>query len=151
MSWSKECITSEISIVSRIPPNPDANPPVQEVGAVQTTSAIFQINNAKLYVPVVTLSINDNINFWENILQGLKRTISWNKYRFEITTQTKNSNLHYLIDPTFRTINRLFLVSFKNGNNDPTRNYFDKHYMPLVDSKDFKPFFDQPIKNKKEV
>ena len=51
----------------------------------QTTGAIFQINNAKLYVPVVTLSINDNIKFLENIKQGPKRTISYNKYKSEIT------------------------------------------------------------------
>ena len=36
---------------------------------------------------------------------------------------------------------------FKNGNNDPTRNSFDKYYIPLVEIKDFnaiifnKPFF----------
>ena len=37
-----------------------------------TTSGTFQINYAKLYVPVVTLSINDNIRFFKNIKQGLK-------------------------------------------------------------------------------
>ena len=42
--------------------------------------------SGKLYVPVVTLSINGNITFLENIKQGFKRTISWNKYRSEITT-----------------------------------------------------------------
>ena len=36
------------------------------VAAIQTTGVTFQINNAKLYVPVVTLSINDNIKFLEN-------------------------------------------------------------------------------------
>ena len=95
--------------------------------ATTTTSATFQINNAKIYVPVVTFSINDNIKFLENIKQGFKRTISWNKYRPEITTQTKNNNLDYLIDPTFRNINRLFVPSFKNGNDDPTRDSFDKY------------------------
>ena len=50
-------------------------------------------------------------------------------YRSEITTQTKNNNLDYLIDPTFADINRLFVLSFKNGDNDPTRNSFDKYYM----------------------
>ena len=40
------------------------------------------MNNAKLYTPANTLSI-------ENIKQGFKRTISWNKYRSEITTQQK--------------------------------------------------------------
>ena len=54
-----------------------------------TTGATFQINNTKLYAPVVTLSINDNIKFLETIKQGFKRTISWNKYSSEITTQPK--------------------------------------------------------------
>ena len=56
--------------------------------------------------------------FLENIKQELKRLISWNKCRSEITIQTKNNNLHYLIDPTFRKSNRLFVLSFKNGEND---------------------------------
>ena len=90
---------------------------ILEYGVVtQTTSATFQINNAKLYVPVVTSSINDNIKFWENIKQGFKTTISWNKYRSKITTQPKNNTLDYLIDSTFTTINRLFALSFKNDN-----------------------------------
>ena len=150
LSWSKECIKSEISIIPRMPP-------VQDVTAIQTTSATFQISNGKLYVPVVTLSINDNIKFLENIKQEFKRTISWNKYRSEITTQTKKNNSDYLIDPTFRNINRLFVLSFKNDNDDPTRNYFDDYYMVLVEIQDFnalidnKPFFDQPVKNKKEA
>ena len=93
------------------------------------------------------LSINDNIKFLEIKKQGFERTISWNKYRSEITTQPKNNNLYYMINPTFRNINRLFVLSFKDGNNDPTRDSFDKYFMPLVEIKDFnaliknKPFF----------
>ena len=64
-------------------------PPVFNVEATQTTGATFQINNAKLYVPVATLSINENICFLENIKQGFKGKNSWNKYRSEITTETK--------------------------------------------------------------
>ena len=60
------------------------NLPVQARKAKQITEATFQINNAKLYVPLVTLSINDNIKFLENIKQGIKRVISWNKYRSQI-------------------------------------------------------------------
>ena len=100
--------------------------------ATTTTGATFQINNVELYVPIVTLSINDNIKFLENIKQRFKRTISWNKYRSEITIQSKNSNLDYLIDPTFKDINRLFVLSFKNGNDDPIRHSSDKYYIPLV-------------------
>ena len=94
-----------------------------------------------LYVPVVNLSIN-NIKFLENIKEGFKISIFWNKYRSEIITQTKKNkqtknNLDCLIDLTFRNINRLFVLSFKNDNNDPTRNFFDKYYMSLVEIKDF--------------
>ena len=64
MSCSKECIISEISIGPGIPENPNANPPVPVIAAMQTTSTTFQINNAKLYLPVSTLSINDNIKFY---------------------------------------------------------------------------------------
>ena len=71
-----------------------------------TTSAKFQINNAKIYVPIVTFSINDKIEFLENIKQGFTRTISWNKYRSEITTQTKNKALDYLINLIFTFIQR---------------------------------------------
>ena len=106
----------------------------------------------KFYVPVVTLSINDNIKFLENVKQGFRRIISWNKYRSEITTQSKNNNLDYLIAPRFRNINKLFVLSFKNGDNDSTRDSFEKYYMPLVEIKDFntlidnKPFFAQPVR-----
>ena len=75
------------------------------------------------------MTINDNIKILENIKQGFERTISWNKYRSEMSTQTKNNNLDYLIDPTFWNINRLFVFSFKNGNDDPKRNSFDRYYI----------------------
>ena len=86
----------------------------------QKARATFQISNTKRYVPVVTLLINDNIKFLQNIKQGFKRTISCKKYRSEITTQSKNNNLDYLIDPTFRSINVLLLRSFKNINTRET-------------------------------
>ena len=57
---------------------------------ILTTGATFQINNAKLYVQVVTK---------------------------QITKQPTDNNFDYLIDPSFRNINRLFILSFKNGNN----------------------------------
>ena len=102
------------------------------------------------------MSINDNI-FVENIKQGFKKIISRNKYRSETTTQKTANNLDYLTDPTFRNINRLFVLLFKNGNDDPTINSFDEYYMPLVEIKDFnplidnKPFFDQSVKNKQNA
>ena len=38
-----------------------------------------------------------------------------------------------MIDQTSRNINRLFVLSFKNGNDDATRNSFDEYCMPLVE------------------
>ena len=79
------------------------------------------------------------------------------KYRSEITAQPRNNNLDYLIDSTFTKINRLFILLFKNGKNNPTRNSFDKYYMPLVEIKDFivlidnNIFFYQLVKNKQEA
>ena len=51
----------------------------------------------------------------------------------------------------------MFVISFKNCDNGPTRNSFDKYYMLLVEIKDFnalidnKPFFDLPVKSKQEA
>ena len=91
------------------------------------TGKNFMITSTKLYVPVVTLSTDDNAKFLENVKQGFKRTIPWNNYSSETTKQRKTNNLDYLIDPSFRNINRLFALSFKNGNNDPTKDSFQKN------------------------
>ena len=52
----------------------------------------------------------------------------------------------------------MFLLSFKSGNNDPTRYSFDKYYILLVGTKDFDALidnwhwcFDQPVKRKQEA
>ena len=61
-----------------------------------------------------------------------------------------------MILPLETIIDCLFL-SFKNGNDDPTRGSLDEYFMPLVEIKDLnalidnKPFFDQPVKNKQEA
>ena len=63
------------------------------------TRVNFMITSTKRYVPVVTLSIKNNIEFLENIKQVFKRTFFWNKYRSDITTQQRNSDLDYMIVP----------------------------------------------------
>ena len=69
LTWSKYCVIPEIS---RTPEVGGAN----LADATLKTGAKFQINNAKLYVSVATLSINGNIKFLENVKQGFKGTIS---------------------------------------------------------------------------
>ena len=39
----------------------------------------------------------------------------------------------------------MFVLSFKNGSNDPTRDVFDKYYMPLVKIKDFSALIDSKL------
>ena len=66
LTWVKYCVISEISRTLEVD---RANP----ADAVLTTTTKFQINNAKLYAPVVTLFMNDEIKFLENIKQGFKK------------------------------------------------------------------------------
>ena len=154
LKLTKDFVLCEISKTFTGVPNSDL---VEYEVTTATTSAPFQINNAKLHVSVATLSINGNIKLTENIKQRFQRKISWNKYRSQITTQTKINNWDYLIDPTFININRLFVISLINGDDDSTRYSFDQYYMPLVEIKDFdaltdnKSFFDQPVKNRQEA
>ena len=143
LTWFTECVIT--SIEKRVITNTrrDASP----------TNATFQITDTKLYVPVVTLSTENDKKLLEQLRTGFKRTIKWNKYRSEMTNQTKNNNLNYLIDPTFTKVNRLFILSFKN---EEDRTSFSKYCVPNVQIKDFnvvihgKSFFDMPIKNSQE-
>ena len=59
----------------------------------------------------------------EQLKTGFKRTIKWNKYISQMTTQPKNNNLNYLIDPTYTNVNRLFVLSFQRivGENNTTK------------------------------
>ena len=93
-----------------------------------------------MYVPVVTLSTKDDNNFLEQLKSRFKRTIKWNKYRSEMTNQTKTNNLNYLIDPTYFKVNRLFALSFEN---EEGRTSFFKYYVPKVEIKDFKVLIDE--------
>ena len=66
----------------------------------------------------------------------------------QITTQPEKNNLDYLIDPAFRNINRLFVLSFKNGNSDPMRDSIDRYYMLFLEIKDFNALIDnEPFLN----
>ena len=149
----QDCVNFKIPRTTEIPANPAGSPCTGCVLQTLVTGATFQINSTKLFVPVVTLSINYAIKFLENLKQGFKRTISWNKYRSEVATQTKNNN--YMIEPTLRNINGLFVLSFRLRRSMPARNTFNRHYLPFVEVKDFnvlinnKSFFDQPIKTNK--
>ena len=73
----------------------------------------FQINDTKLYVPIVTLSTQENIKFLKQLESGFKRTINWNKYLAKTTNQAKNRYLDFLIDPGFKGVNRFLCCHLK--------------------------------------
>ena len=118
------------------------------------TDVTFKITETKLYVRVVTLSTENNNKLLEQLKTGFKRTIKWSKCRSEMSNQTKNDNLNYLIDLNFNKVNRLFVLLFKNEND---RVSFSEYHTPSVEIKDFivlidgKSFFDVPIKNKEKI
>ena len=119
---------------------------------IPNQAAIFEITDTKLYVPVVTLSTQENTKFLQQLKSGFKRVINWNKYLSKPELLAQNPNLHHLVEPSFQGINRLFVLAFENDN-DKTSD--EKYYLPTVEIKDYnivingENFFDQPIKNNK--
>ena len=114
---------------------------------------IFTITETNLYVPVVTLSTQDNAKLLPQ-LKIFKRTISWNKYLTKPELLAQNTNLNHLIEPIFQGVNRLFVLAFENMRKEQV---IKKCYLPNVEIKNYnvmidgKNFFDQPIKNDKET
>ena len=114
LTWYENCVLTNITTEAARAAQGD-NPARPAINA--PTNATFKITDTKLYVPTVTLSTENDKRLLEQLRTGFKRTIKWNKYRSEMTNQTKNNNLNYLIDPTFTKVNRLFVLSFENENN----------------------------------
>ena len=73
----------------------------------------FKTTDKKLYVPVVTLSTEDNLKLLQQLEPGFKRTINWNKYQPELKAFSQNRYLNYLIDPSFQGVNIFFVLPFK--------------------------------------
>ena len=119
---------------------------------VQNQAARFKITDTKLYVPVVTLSTQENTKFLQQLNSGFKRVINWNKYLSKPELLAQNPNLNHLVEPSFQGVNRLFVLAFENDN---PRTSDERYYLPTVEIKDYnimingENFFDQPIKNNK--
>ena len=112
----------------------------------------FAITDTKLYVPVVTLSTQENNKFLQQLKSGFKRVINWNKYLSKPELMRRNPNLNHLVEPSFQGVNRLFVLAFEG---DAQRIVHNGYYLPNVEIKDYnimingENFFDQPIKNNK--
>ena len=115
-----------------------------------TKATTFATTDTKLYVPVVTLSTQDNANLLEQLKSGFKSTINWNKYESKVPVQAPNPYLDFLINPSFQGVNRLFVLSLENNE---ARTVDTKYYLPIVEIKDYnamingRNFFDQPVRN----
>ena len=119
---------------------------------VANQNPTFTITETNLYVPVVTLSTQDNAKLLPQLKSGFKRTISWNKYLAKPELLAQNANLNHLIEPSFQGINRLFVLAFES---DDQRISNKRSYIPNVEIKDHnvmidgKNFFDKPVKRDK--
>ena len=125
LTWSKDCVITN-----------------------STGEAKFKLTETKLYVPVVTLTTQDNAKLLQQLKSGFKRTINWNKYQSSIKKYAQNRYLNHLVDPSFQEVKRLFVLSLEN---EDDRTSHSIYYLPKVEIKDYnvmidgKNFFDQPI------
>ena len=132
LTWSSACV-----LIATFNPN---------------QAATFAITDTKFYVPVVTLSTQENNKFLQQLKSGFKRVINWNKYLSKPELLAQNPNLNHLVEPRFQGVNRLFVLAFEN---DDDRTSDEQYYLPTVEIKDYnimingENFFDQPIKNNK--
>ena len=92
--WSANCVIIYTNVANQVP--------------------AFTITETNLYVPVVTLSTQDNSKLLLQLQNGSKRTIIWNKYLAKPELLAHNANLNYLIEPSFQGINRLFVLAFED-------------------------------------
>ena len=132
MTWSSTCVIVSTNFVQQ--------------------GATFTITDTRLYVPVVTLSTQENAKLLHQLKSGFKRVINWNKYLSKPELLAENPNLNHLVEPSFQGVNRLFILAFENDNQ---RTSYERYYIPPVEIKDYnimingENFFDQPIKNNK--
>ena len=132
LTWKKECVLS--------------------TGAGE---AVFIVNDTKLYVPVVTLSKEDNKDFIEQQNKGFQRSIYWNEYKTKEIYEDADANVFKYInlDPSFQGVNRLFAMAYNRENGQPTRNGQRKYYLPRISLNkynviiDGRNFYDNPIKS----
>ena len=117
--------------------------------------AIFVINDTKLYVPVVTLSKQDNKDFIEQQNKGFQRSIYWNEYKTKEINEDADANVFKYInlDPSFQGVHRLFVMAYNRVDGQPTRNGQRKYYLPRISLNkynfiiDGRNFYDNPIES----
>ena len=119
---------------------------------VVNQGATLAITETKLYVPVVTLSTQDNAKLLQQLKSGFQRIINWDKYLSKPELLAQNPTLNHLVEPRSQRVNRLFVLAFENDA-QTTRN--KRYHLPNVEIKDYnfmidgKDFLISPVKNNK--
>ena len=81
-------------------------------------SATFKITDAKLYVPVVTLSAEDSARLTKQLDDMFKRPVYWNKYKVidnkivEIAPANEEGPIRELLDLSYEGVKRLFILAY---------------------------------------
>ena len=98
-----------------------------------------------MYVPVVTLSKEDNKDFIEQQNKGFQRSIYWNEYKTKEINENADANVFKYInlDPSFQGVNRLFVTAYNRANGQPTRNGQQKYYLPRIDLNKYNVIIDE--------
>ena len=81
-----------------------------------TGTGRFAITDTKFYVPVVTLSTQDNAKLLQQLKSRFKRIINWNKYQSDPKAYVQNQYLNHLADPSFQGVNGVTVLFFENEN-----------------------------------
>ena len=119
----------------------------------------FTITDAKLYVPVVTLSIEDNAKLMKLLNEGFKRFVYWNKYKvIPNKTYNQNSYIRKLLDASFQGVKRLFVLAYDNtGDNPVTADSHKKYFLARKKINNYnieidgKKFYDQHRRDKAKI
>ena len=108
--------------------------------ADNANKVIFKITDGKLYVPIVTLSIEDNSKLSKLLNEGFKRPIYWNEYKVtpnkivEIAAVNDEKYIRELRDSSCQGVKRLFVLAYNNtaGNNQVFVDCYIKYFLPRV-------------------
>ena len=103
-------------------------------------NATFTITDTKLYVPIFTVSSEDNVKLSKLLGKGFKRPIYWNKYKVipnkivEIAVNNEKKYIRELLDSSYQGVKRLFVLACNNtaGNNQVSIYSFRKYFLPRV-------------------
>ena len=103
--------------------------------AANANKAIFKITDAKLYVPVVTLSAEDNAKLSKLLSEGFKRTVYWNEYNVigneivEIAANNEEKHIRELLNSSCQGVKRLFVLAYNNnGDNNVSVDSYKKYF-----------------------